>query len=149
MYASTLPEQNLAAALSQYSYPASHTVAHRLTDGHRDEVLRFLATRPAHTFGLAGFVRDNGLVSPHNRGAFYACRNPEGGLEGVALIGHFIVFEARNAEIIAAFARVAQQCADAFLLLGEQANVQAFWHYYAPGGQAVRLYGRELLMEMQ
>ncbi|HJQ23907.1 MAG TPA: GNAT family N-acetyltransferase [Blastocatellia bacterium] len=149
MYASTLPEENSATALSRYSYPAGHTTVHRLTDEDRDNVLRFLAARPAHTFGLAGFVRDNGLVSPHNRGTFYACRNPEGGLEGVALIGHFIVFEARSAEIIAAFARVAQQCVDAFLLIGEQEKVQAFWHDYAPGGQAVRLYGRELLMEMK
>jgi predicted GNAT family acetyltransferase len=148
MYASTLPKENLAAALSQYSYPASSATVHRLTDEHRDEVLTFLATRPTHTFGMAGFVRDNGLVSPHNRGTFYACRNDEGGLEGVALIGHFILFEARSAEAIAAFARVAQQCSTAFLLLGEEENVQAFWHYYSPGGQGVHLYCRELLCEL-
>ncbi|MFL6274271.1 MAG: GNAT family N-acetyltransferase [Blastocatellia bacterium] len=149
MYTSTLPEENLATALSQFSFPVSLMTVHQLTDDDRDEVLRFLAARPVHTFGLSGFVRDNGLNSPHNRGTFYACRNGEGDLEGVALIGHFILFEARSAEAIAAFARLAQGCPTAFLLLGEQENVQTFWHYYSPGGQAVRLYCRELLMAIQ
>jgi len=148
MYALTLPQENLAAVLSQYSYPASSVTVQRLTDEHREEVLGFLATRPIHTFGLAGFIRDNGLVSPHNRGTFFACRNDEGSLEGVALIGHFILFEARSAEVIAAFARVAQQCSTAFLLLGESENVQAFWHYYSPAGQEVHLYCRELLFTL-
>ena len=147
--ASTLPEGNFVAALGQYSYPADRLTVHRLPDNEREEVMRFLAERPAHTFGLSGFVRDNGVDSPHNRGAFYACRNGEGVLEGVGLIGHFILFEARSAEVIAAFARVAQQCDTAFMLLGEQENVQAFWHYYAPGGQEVRRYCRELLMELK
>jgi ribosomal protein S18 acetylase RimI-like enzyme len=149
MYASTLPEQNLAAALSRYSFPERQMTIHQLTDDDRDEVMDFLAARPVHTFGLSGFVRDNGLDSPHNRGTFYACRNSEGNLEGVALIGHFILFEARSAEAIAAFARTAQACPTAFLLLGEQENVQAFWHYYAPGGQAVRRHCRELLMALE
>lgn len=149
MCASTLPEVNFVAALSQYSYPADRLIVHRLTDDERDEVIRFLAERPAHTFGLSGFVRDNGLDSPHNRGSFYACRDAEGVLEGVGLIGHFILFEARSAAVIAAFARVAQQCDTAFMLLGEQENVQAFWHYYSPGGQEVRRYCRELLMELR
>lgn len=148
MYASTLPQENIAAPLSQYPYPASRVTVQRLTDEHREEVLDFLAARPIHTFGLAGFVRDNGLVSPHNRGTFYACRNDQGCLEGVALIGHFILFETRCTEAIAAFALVAQQCSTAFLLLGEEENVQAFWQYYSPAGQAVHLYCRELLFAL-
>jgi uncharacterized protein len=148
MYASTLPQENLAAPISQYPFQASSITVHRLTEEHRDEVLTFLAARPIHTFGLAGFVRDNGLVSPHNRGTFYACRNDEGSLEGVALIGHFILFEARSTEAIVAFARVAQQCSTAFLLLGEDEGVQTFWQYYSPAGQAVHLYCRELLFAL-
>src|SRR2546430_5209448 len=44
-----------------------------LTEKERNEVLAFLAERPVHTVCIAGFIRDNGLVSPLNRGSFYGC----------------------------------------------------------------------------
>lgn len=119
----------------------------RLTQEHEAEVLSFLAERPAHTFGMVGFIRTNGLVSPHNRGRFYACRNEVGQLEGVALIGHYILFETRTDAAIEAFAHLAQECRNAHMVLGEQDRVETFWSYYADGGQSPRLYGRELLIE--
>ncbi len=60
----------------------SSVTVHPLTDEHKTEVLAFLAERPLHTVSLVSFIRDNGLISPLNRGTFYACRNEEGGLEG-------------------------------------------------------------------
>ncbi|HKS41395.1 MAG TPA: hypothetical protein VJX74_12350, partial [Blastocatellia bacterium] len=102
-----------------------------LTTGHEAEVMRFLSERPSHTFGLCGFISSNGLVSPHNRGTFYACRDEKGELQGVALIGHFILFETRSNAAIEAFARLAQQHPNAHMLLGEQEKVDVFWHYYA------------------
>jgi hypothetical protein len=46
-----------------------------LLDGrHEPEMLGFLSERP-HTVTMVGFVRDNGLLSPLNRGAFDGCRN--------------------------------------------------------------------------
>ena len=111
------------------------------------EVLSFLAERPIHTFGMVGFIRANGLVSAHNRGTFYGCRDEEGQLEGVALIGHFILFETRTDGAIEAFAYLAQECRDAHMLLGEEENVETFWSYYADKGQAPRRHCRELLME--
>ena len=59
----------------------------RLTEDERDEVLEFLSLRPIHTVAMAGFIRDNGLVSELNRGSFYGCRNAQGQLDGVALVG--------------------------------------------------------------
>ena len=120
-----------------------------LTAGHEAEVMQFLGERPSHTFGLCGFIRSNGLVSPHNRGTFYACRDEKGELQGVALIGHIILFETRNDSAIEAFARLAQQHPNAHMLLGEQEKVEVFWHYYADGGQDVRLFCRELLLEQR
>src|SRR6185369_17205643 len=79
-------------------------VIESLAAGHEAEVLEFLNERPSHTFGMCGFIRTNGLVSPHNRGTFYACRDNEGHLQGVALIGHFILFDARSDAAIEAFA---------------------------------------------
>lgn len=120
-----------------------------LTTGHEEEVMQFLGERPSHTFGLCGFIRSNGLVSPYNRGTFYACRDEKGELQGVALIGHFILFETRCDAAIEAFARLAQQHPNAHMLLGEQEKAETFWHYYADGGQEARLFCRELLLEQR
>ena len=116
---------------------------------HEAEVLAFLDERPSHTFGMIGFIKANGLVSPHNRGTFYACRNERGQLEGVALIGHYILFETRTDKAIKVFARLAQECTVAHMVLGEQDKVEIFWRYYADGGQSPRLFGRELLLEQR
>ena len=121
---------------------------HLLTDEYRGEVLDFLAARPLHTFGMTGFIRGNGLVSEHNRGSFYACRDESGRLEGVALIGHHILFETNSEAAIQAFARLAQSHPSAYMLLGEREKVETFWRYYASGGRAIRLYGRELLLRL-
>jgi ribosomal protein S18 acetylase RimI-like enzyme len=120
-----------------------------LTAAEEPEVIDFLARRPIHTFGMAGFIRANGLVSPHNRGKFYAYRNDAGALEGVALIGHFVLFEALGETAIAAFARLAQDCSGLNMLLGEGAKVQTFWRYYSERGRPARLHCRELLLELR
>lgn len=143
MYTSTMPKQNRYAA--QGHKQAKGVTVERLTEEQSQEVLEFLGARPVHTFGLVGFIRDNGLTSPHNRGTFYACRNESGELEGVALIGHATLFEARSEEAIAAFARLAQNCADVYMLMGEQTDAQVFWRYYSESGRPARLYCRELL----
>ena len=111
------------------------------------EVMEFLRQRPTYTFGMAGFIRSNGLVSVHNRGTFYSCRDKQGTLQGVALIGHYILFETRSDAAIDAFARVAQECRTAHMLLGEQADVDTFFNRYAEKGQQPRRFGRELLLE--
>src|SRR6266851_1145487 len=84
-----LPQANVTVSLIE------------LTEEERNEVLAFLAERPVHTVCIAGFIRDNGLVSPFNRGTFYGCRNSDGRLEGVALIGHATLIEARTARAMA------------------------------------------------
>ena len=137
-----------AANLQMIPFPEREPVViERLASEHETEVLEFLGERPSHTFGMCGFIRSNGLVSPHNRGTFYACRDEAGQLQGVALIGHFILFESRSDEAIEAFARLAQDHPNAHMLLGEQEKVDTFWHYYSDRGQDARLNCRELLME--
>jgi hypothetical protein len=122
---------------------------HPLTDVHKAEVLNFLSARPLHTVFLAGFIRDNGLVSLLNRGAFYAARNCEGRLQGVALIGHATLIEARTDAALEAFAALARACPSAHMILGEKEKVSDFWGYYAKAGETPRLVCRELLMEMR
>jgi ribosomal protein S18 acetylase RimI-like enzyme len=135
------PPQSLAA-------PGEISVA-RLTAEAQMEVLAFLSARPLHTVALAGFIRDNGLVSPFNRGTFYGCRNGQGELEGVALIGHATLFETRTPRALAAFAECAQSCQHAHMIMGEQQQVEEFWAHYSSAGQAMRLACRELLFELR
>lgn len=113
------------------------------------EVLNFLAQRPLHTVTLVGFIRDNGLVSPLNRGTFYGCRNRKGELEGVALIGHATLLETTTDRALEAFAEIAQKQPGTHMIMGEQQRIDEFWSYYSEGGQEMRLACRELLFELR
>ena len=120
-----------------------------LAAGAEAEALAFLAARPVHTVYMAGFIRDNGLVSPLNRGTFYGCRDARGHLAGLALIGHVTQVEALSLAALCALARAAQGCSTAHVIMGEQATIRSFWEHYAPGGQVPRLACRELLLEQR
>ncbi|HEV2704743.1 MAG TPA: GNAT family N-acetyltransferase [Pyrinomonadaceae bacterium] len=123
-------------------------VVARLDETHTAEVLGFLAERALHTVYMMGLIRDNGIVSPLNRGTFYGCRDAAGALEGVALIGHATVVETRTDRALEAFAALAQQNSSAHLIVGEQDKIEQFWHHYSEGGQTPRLVCRELLFEL-
>ncbi len=120
-----------------------------LNQSHKAEVFDFLAARPIHTVFMASLIRDNGLASPHNRGSFYACRDRYGLLEGVALVGHATLIEARTDNSLASFARLARNCLNAHLIRGEQETINNFWKYYANIGQEPRLICRERLFEQR
>jgi hypothetical protein len=128
-------------------FMARSLFAHELIEEDKAEVLRFLAERPLHTVVMSGFVRDNGIENWLNRGTFYGCRDDLGKLEGVALIGHAMFMEARNDEAIAVFASLAQDVRSTHMIMGEQETIQRFWNYYSTGGQAPRLFCREVLFE--
>ena len=110
-----------------------------LLPGDEDEVLSALSAPSLTNVIMSGFVRDNGLVSALNRGRFYAFRNQQNQLEGVALIGHSILFEAFSENAIQAFAKLARRMEPAHLLMGEHTAVRKFWSYYADKEQSPRL----------
>jgi uncharacterized protein len=128
--------------------PALPLTTGELAEAEREEVLCFLAERPVHTVCLAGFIRDNGVVSRHNRGTFYGCRNSEGRLEGVALVGHATLVEARTRRARRELALAAQVSTRTHLIMGEAGEVEEFWSYYADEGQQMRRACRELLFEL-
>src|SRR2546423_14541052 len=103
------PLRKIAGTMPQFA-PANYKAltVQALTNGQEDEVLAFLSARPLHTVFMAGMIRDNGLESPFNRGTFYAYRNEAGKLEGVALVGHATLIEARSEAALQAFAKEAQ-----------------------------------------
>ena len=123
--------------------------AAELAEEDRTEVLAFLAENPLHTICLAGLIRDNGFASPHNRGTFYGCRNSEGRLEGVALIGHATLVEARTGRAMQEFALLAQAHPRTHMILGPRERVERFWDRYADEGQEMRRACRELLFELR
>jgi len=103
------------------------------------EVLSALFSNPTLTnVIMAGLIRDNGITSIRNRGRFYVCHNAQGELQGVALIGHTILFEAFTEDAVAAFAKVARRELSAHLLMGQYDAVQRFWNYYADKAQSPR-----------
>jgi predicted GNAT family acetyltransferase len=114
-----------------------------------NEVVAFLSERPIHTVCMLGLIRDNGLVSKHNRGKFYGCRNSEGRLEGVALIGHATLIETRTRGAIQELALTAQVHNRLHMIMAEQEKVEEFWNHYADDGQPMRLACRELLFELK
>ena len=125
-------------------------LVHPLTLSHPEsEVLDFLSGRPAQAVIMSGLIRDNGFESPFNRGTFHACRGAEGGLEGVALVGHAVYVAADTAPALKAFARIAQGQHHTHMILGEEALVGRFWEHYAPSGQPPRLFSREVLYELR
>lgn len=149
MYLSAVGQQIRAIPLEPLSGEDNTLTVLTLSDEHKAEVLAFLAARPVHTVFMAGFIRDNGLVSNLNRGTFYGCRDRQGRLEGVALVGHFTLVEARTERALAAFARLAQDYPAAHMILGEEDKVEAFWNYFAQTGRTSRRVRRQLLFEQQ
>jgi predicted GNAT family acetyltransferase len=120
-----------------------------LARGDEPEALAFFAGRPIHTVIMASLVRDNGIESPLNRGTFYGCRDEAGRLEGIALIGHATLVEARTHRALAAFARLAQECDATHMIMGEQEVIAEFWGSYSEAGHEFRLACRELLFELR
>ena len=111
--------------------PERPLTAQRLTAEDEPEVRSFLAARPLQTFGLLGMVTNNGVVSPHNRGDFFAYRGADGRLEGMALIGYNTVIDARSEEAIQVFADLAKAVVNPFLILAPEQQTDRFVEYYA------------------
>jgi predicted GNAT family acetyltransferase len=120
-----------------------------LVETETNEVIAFLSERPIHTVCMIGMIRDNGLISELNRGTFYGCRNSEGRLEGVALIGHATLIETRTRGAILELALTAQIHNRLHMIMAEQEKVEEFWNRYADDGQPMRLACRELLFELK
>jgi predicted GNAT family acetyltransferase len=143
------PDVEMATIITNPTTASLCSGVESLNNEHKAEILTFLAERPLHTVYMSGFILDNGVVSPLNRGSFYGYRNSSGQLEGVALIGHATLFEIRSGEALRAFASLAQNSSRTHMLMGEIDKVEHFWKLYSEGGQAPRLMCRELLFEQK
>jgi GNAT superfamily N-acetyltransferase len=120
-----------------------------LTEADRPEVLAFLSLRPVHTVVMTSFINDNGVESELNRGEFYGYRNVDGKLEGVVLIGHTTLVEARTDDAMHALAVVARYSkARIHLIMSDGDSAEAFWSYYSDNYAEPRLTCVEELFEL-
>ena len=120
-----------------------------LRNQHTAEVLSFLAERPVHTVVMTSFINDNGLESDLNRGTFYGYRSTGGKLEGVALIGHSTLVEARSHDAMQALAITARGSAvPIHLIMSDGKAAETFWTLYSGNLQQPRLSCVEELFEL-
>lgn len=125
------------------------TRVHELTVENTAEVLDFLSVRPVHTVVMSSFIVDNGIVSDLNRGKFYGYANSAGKLEGVALIGHSTLVEARTDEALKALAFKARTAETPIHLVMSSGNeAERFWNYLSGGVKMPRLKCIEELFEI-
>src|SRR4030095_4845261 len=121
----------------------------RLTEDNRQEVLAFLSIRPVHTVVMKSFIIDNGMEGEMNRGNFFGYRNANGDLEGVALIGHSTLVEARTDDAMHALAIVARHSETPIhLIMSDGKAAEAFWTYYCTSSRKPRLTCTEELFEL-
>ena len=120
-----------------------------LSNEDTKEVLAFLNVRPVHTVVMTSFILDNGIESTLNRGKYFGYRNDEGRLEGVALIGHSTLVEARTEVALEALAYAARTSDTAIHLIMSGGDVAtAFWNYLFGPSVEPSTTCTELLFEM-
>ncbi len=120
-----------------------------LTKNETAEVLAFLSVRPVHTVVMTSFINDNGMESDLNRGKFYGYRGRGGTLEGVALIGHSTLVEARTTDALKALAFCARRAETPIHLIMSGGNDAERFHLQMTGGMAEpRLKCTEALFEV-
>lgn len=128
---------------------AGYSIPELLRESDRDEVLGFLTKRPVHTVVMTSFINDNGLEGPDNRGNYYGYRNAQGVLEGVALIGHTTLIEARSVSALKAFAITAKTSETPIHIMMSDGNtIESFWKDFAGENQDPRLTCTEMLFEL-
>ncbi|NOT48312.1 MAG: hypothetical protein HOP17_11255 [Acidobacteria bacterium] len=120
-----------------------------LKNADREETLKFLAFRPVHTVVMASFIADNGMESEFNRGQYYGYRGTDGSLEGVALIGHSTLVEARSDNALTALAITARSARTPIhLIMSSGDTAQRFWSRYTDGSTRPKLTCKERLFEL-
>jgi ribosomal protein S18 acetylase RimI-like enzyme len=140
-------QTSTAQKVNDLAAPLATVRVERLANSDSAEVLQFLAQRPIHTVAMMSLIHDNGIVSPFNRGTFYGCRDLNGRLEGVALVGHATLMETISDRALAALAQIARECPNTHMIMGEKERVADFWSHYSETGRRQRLACREWLYE--
>lgn len=131
---------NAAPSVVQFRMRTAPVPAFRLNGSDEAEVLRFLAVNPVQTVVMSSYIADNGLESELNRGTFYGHRDSAGSLDGVALIGHSTLVEARSDEAMTALAFAAQETeVPVHLIMSNGHDAETFFDRMTDGVREPRL----------
>ena len=123
--------------------------ASELSQADKNEVIGFLSERPVHTVVMTSFINDNGIESTLNRGRFFAYRNAAGKIEGIALIGHTTLVEARTEAALKTLAFQARTSETPIHLIMSGGNeAERFWFHLTGGVKQPRLTCMEALFEV-
>jgi len=144
-------QNNYAATFTQPVFEVLPDLSkvRELGERDREEALKFLAVRPVHTVVMTSFINDNSLQSELNRGKFFGFRNSDGKLEGIALIGHSTLIEARSNDALKAFAYTAKTSETPIhMIMSHGTAAESFWQYYNDGLTAPRLTCVERVFEV-
>jgi len=148
-HAQTQIAYNEAARQAFFLNAPDMSRVHELKNNDRQEALEFLAVRPVHAVVMTSFINDNGIESQLNRGKFYGYRNTQGKLEGIALIGHSTLVEARSREALNALAAKARTSETPIhLIMSSGDDAQSFWNEYTYGLTQPRLTCTEQIFEL-
>jgi GNAT superfamily N-acetyltransferase len=143
-YATIAPKQAKTGFVK--AVPTGQTI--RLTNADTADVLAFLKVRPVHTVVMTSFINDNGIESELNRGTFFGYRGKDGKLEGVALIGHSTLVEARTDDALHALAiQASRSTTPIHLIMSSGDDANRFWSYTGKV-EAPRLTCTEALFEV-
>lgn len=119
-----------------------------LGESDRTAVLAFLSSRAAHAIVMAGFITDNGIESELNRGTYVGCRDAVGQLEGVALVGHTTMVEARTERALLALAAAARSSlTQIHVIMSDGENARRFWRAFSERSAGPRRECKELQFE--
>lgn len=120
-----------------------------LSEFDKAEVIEFLAQRPVHTVVMTSMIHDNGIENGRNRGKFFGYRSKAGMLEGVALIGHATLVEARSDEALKALAFCARESETPIhVMMSDGNSIESFWKLYSGELKQPRLVCSERLFEI-
>jgi GNAT superfamily N-acetyltransferase len=98
---------------------------------------------------MTSLINDNGLESDLNRGKFFGYMNATGKLEGVALIGHSTLVEARTDDAMHALAlRARRSETPIHLIMSDGKAAESFWKYFSGNFGEPRLTCEEELFEL-
>ena len=131
---------NTAPSVAPFWMRTALVPAFRLNGSDEAEVLRFLAVNPVQTVVMSSYIADNGIESELNRGTFYGHRDPDGSLDGVALIGHSTLVEARSDDAMTALAFAAKNTnVPVHLIMSNGDDAESFFARWTDGVREPRL----------
>lgn len=114
-----------------------------LSEGDYEQVIELLSGDPLRGVLLRGMIEQHGISSPAHRGLLYGYYEHHQ-LAGVALLGHHIIIYAEEGALPYFVQTAVETKAKGHLIIGPQAQVEAFWARISHHGRETKLATKQL-----